>query len=244
MTSQDNEAHRRPEYEDEIDLFDLLKTLWKWRALVLGITAAGLLAAFAYTLIKPEKPVTHTAEAVVQIGKVADVLIESRGDILVYVRSDGFLAGLEDGPAIQTAFMDIQDDSTLALTISATSVDREAARQVVTTASERLIGRHGRLYRDAKAKLDEYRPKLEQLLEDSPRYLPLMWLDSYTYPTRQVSAVSSSRNPPEDNDTLGVAVTAIAALFLSIMLAFMTEAIRNRIREERERSSAPDPGST
>ena len=239
--------------DDEIDLFDLLKTLWRWKWFVIGITAGAFVAAFLFLTLQPEKPDTYTARADVQVGKIANVNIESVGDLAAYLQSDEFAGGTEALQDLQYEFNKFEDmqfpDSkntnfivsgeegfryTLMLTISFSSQDAERAESVVQTASQRLIARHAGLYRSAKERYEGFRLDPKEYLEDSPKYLPLLWLDSYTYPTRINRAVTVERDVPEDKTAVTLAVAALAGLILSIMLAFMIEAIRNRIKAERD----------
>ena len=93
--------------------------------------------------------------------------------------------------------------------------------------------RHDKTYTNALEKFEKFKPQLDKLLEDSARNLPFLWLDSYTYPTRIIKAVEVSKNEPADRTILTFALTTMAALFISIMLAFLIEGIRNRIEEEK-----------
>lgn len=239
--------------EDEIDLFDLLKTLWRWKWFVLGITAAAFLAALLFLTLQSEKPDTFTATADVQVGKIANVNIESVGDLSAYLQSDEFVGGNEALQDLVYKFNNFEGmqfpDSrntnfivsgeegfryTLMLTISFSDQDAEKAESIVQTAAQRLLARHEGLYRSAKERYEGFRLDPKEYPEDSPKYLPLLWLDSYTYPTRINRAVTVERDAPEYKRSITLTVAALAGLFLSIMLAFLIEAIRNRIKAERD----------
>ena len=248
----DQEKQVRYVDEDEIDLFDLLKTLWRWRWFVIGLTAAVGVAALAYVLLKPDPPVSYTAKADVQIGKIANINIESVGDLSAYLQSDAFVSGNEELEELRyefnnfesLQFPDSKDSNfivsgeegfryTIVVTLLYTGRDAEQAQDIVQTAADKIIDRHSRLYNSAIEEYRAARPELKEYLEDSPKYLPLLWLDSYTYPTRINRSATVARDVREDNSKILVTVATLAGLFLSIMLAFMIEAIRNRIREER-----------
>ncbi|MFP4619515.1 MAG: hypothetical protein ACLFMZ_11790, partial [Spirochaetaceae bacterium] len=89
------------------------------------------------------------------------------------------------------------------------------------------------LYNTGLENYENYRPQLKELQEESAQYLPWLWLDSYTYPTRVIKAASVNQNVPEDKTNIILSVSTLAALFLSVLLAFFIEAIRNRIEAER-----------
>jgi hypothetical protein len=224
--------------DDEVDLFELLKTLWRWKWFVIGITLLGGAAALLYASMQPEKPVTYKAAAKVQVGKVLNVNIESPGDVTAYLQSDRFTSRLpSEDASVEVDVERIHDDS-LIVTLSRTTPEAEPAEQTVRAAVETLVIRHRAIYEDAVAEYERFEPNPESFSEDFPGKLPLLWLDSYTYPTRVIRDTAvSAVPPPEDNAKMMVAVAAVASFFIAVLLAFFIDALRRRIREERSRQA-------
>lgn len=107
MTQVSNQQRPTPA-EDEIDLVDLIRLLWSWRWVILGLTLAGGLAAGTYGAVQPDE---YRAEALVsptqdvggsnQIGGMArmagidlDEGVATTDRALALMRSRTFLAAL------------------------------------------------------------------------------------------------------------------------------------------------------
>ena len=220
---------------DEIDLFELLKTLWQWKWFVVALTALGIILGFLYVGLKQ---VRYQAQAKVQVGKVLDVPIESAGDIDAYLQSDEFHSNLSDEGEIRFEIngkVEINENEyvtkTILITLSSTAGAPEGAKQRVGAAVDAVLSRHTSLYHEAMRQYKEYKPQLKKLPGELSEKLPLMWLESYTYPTKVINSPSVSQNSP---DKIAVPVAAVAALFLAILLVFLIDGLRTRIRDERK----------
>ena len=213
---------------------------------------SGLFIGFGYTLLQTNSPATYTAKVDIQIGKIANVNIESAGDIYAFLQSDAFIEGDERLRKIGISFNDFQNveypgsrkeqfqltnyeefQYTTVLTLSYVDQDAGKAKKLIQKALNKLQKRHDTTYAKASDKFKEFKRQLGKLQEDSVRNLPFLWLDSYTYPTRVIKAAEASKNVPPDRTSLILVLTTIAFFFISIMMAFLIEGIRNRISGEK-----------
>ena len=222
------EAHA----EDEVDLFELLKTLWRWKWFVLAVTVAGFAGSLLYTAGAEEE---YKASSTLQIGKVFGVPVESAGDIEAYLRSSEFTASLPQAGGFEYRIRTDEYESetilaTIQLQLTGRAAEAETAKQVVKTAAESLLSRHRALYEEA---LEEYKASGEKLasLPGGKEGLALLLLDSYTYTTRALEEPSVRR--VASNRTRFITVATVSALLLGVLLAFFIDALRTRIREER-----------
>ncbi|MDY6935054.1 MAG: hypothetical protein SVZ03_12640 [Spirochaetota bacterium] len=89
--------------DDEIQLYDIVMKIWKWRYLISVIVGISIIITLL-TVILSSKPKsnpemidvvselnTYTVDAKVKIGKIANVLIEQWSDIKLYLDSSFFI---------------------------------------------------------------------------------------------------------------------------------------------------------
>lgn len=230
---------------DDIEPYQLLKLLWNRRRFLLILTAAGLLGSLLFVLVRPEPQLTYTAKAELQIGKLGGVNLESPGDIAAYLQSDAFQRELPEGSELAISFRDLKKElypkkrergeiSTQILSLTLTAGSRQSAETALKTATERLLERHGSLYREALDELETARRELQPYREQDARLLPALWLESYTFRTQIISGPEVTANPPEENDAVQVAVTTFSALVIAIIAALLYEGVLNWRRQERE----------
>ena len=84
MEEKKKQSCQNDYYYEEIDLYDLLRKIWKWKYLILAIIIIFMLSTFLF--IK-STPATYTSESIIKIGKIANVLIEQIPDIQTYIES-------------------------------------------------------------------------------------------------------------------------------------------------------------
>lgn len=89
--------------QDEIDLFDLLESLWAHKIFIGLVALAFALAGWTYATYKPGKPDTYTAKAVLEVGSYVTsigqiVTFEPAGDLVQVInKTTGVKASLLRG---------------------------------------------------------------------------------------------------------------------------------------------------
>ena len=79
--------------KDEIDLYDLMMRIWKWKYLIFTVVVIFTLFSYIYIKLSPSSTIpdsadTYNISAAVKIGKIANVFLESIEDIKLYLTSD------------------------------------------------------------------------------------------------------------------------------------------------------------
>ena len=230
---------------DDIEPYDLLKTLWNRRCFLMILTAAGVLGALLFVLLRQEPTVTYNARAELQIGKLAGVNIETPGNIYAYLESDAFQKELPEESELKVTFRDLKKElypkrrergeiSTQILSLTLIAGSEKSAETGMETAVQKLKERHEALYDEALDELKKAKEELESFREQDARLLPAIWLDSYTYKTQVISGPGVNADKPEENDAVQVAVTTFSALVIAIIAALLYEGVLNWRRQERE----------
>lgn len=237
--------------DGEIDLFDLVKVVWRWRILISSLTLLGLLAGFGYAVIKSRTESGYIARVDVQIGKVANVSIESAGDTYAFLQSDQVTKDDDTLRKMKVAFNDFRNmkypqnreekfqlnkdtgaNYTTVVSLFLKGRDREKILKSLEAAANKLLERHARFYSDAEERLGKIKSQHENLSHEAFTFYPLLIIDSYTYPTRitrsaEVQPVSKKRYL-----VLIPALTAFFAFAAGFLLALLIEWARGQRKTE------------
>lgn len=199
MTQPNYPAQQQPApYDDEIDLFELIESLWQQKVLIIVMTAIVTLGGALFAWLKPLDPVTYQATGLVEIGVYVSrnggsQVFENPGDIALMV---GQQAGVAANQPTGT---------TKLLQFSSTQVEAEMAEFAVQQSIDIVLLRHAGLERI-------FDP--EQILR--------------TLPTVQVGAVQLSTIPPKDSRKLIVALAFVLGGMLGVFAALIRNAIKKR----------------
>ncbi len=210
--------NKRPDkFEDEIDLVDLFRKIWKWKWLTIGLTVVVTTATFLYIKSKPE---IYTAEAGFVIGKIAGISIDSIENLKLFLyenRSDKYKDCSEYIKITQyPKRLRLSDDSSVDLAIlyiSGTNGSSENAYKCTFEALNTTLKYHSRLYKDG---IEEMRrninsTKTKEILK--PEYV----LKSYNYPTRVVLKLEKPIVPDEKKYAIKIILVIFSTVFLGIV---------------------------
>jgi len=216
--------------DDTVDLREQVMKVWKWRWPILAVTALVTVISLVYMIHTAyrlrEKPATYEAQWVLEVGKFGSVPIAGPG----YVRLDLLKAFPALEVAANTSNWDINEiwyNTDVTITATAPTENRDKQHQKIDAYLDDLVVRHRRIYRDAKNKLN-------RIQELPPR--PQMLLSTYTFPTRIVSrpayplAEKKSKTIGAKKMAKKVAFALFAALFLSMLAAYLWEHAKNIFR--------------
>ena len=217
--------------DDElIDLREQVMKVWKWRWPILVISLVAPLLTFAYLSLqaaktKPKSPV-YEAQWVLQVGKFGSMPIAWPNN----VRLDLLKAFPSLEITANTSNWDINEiwyNTDVTITATAPTENRDKQHQKIDAYLDDLVVRHRRIYRDAKNKLNR--------IQELPSR-PQMLLSTYTFPTRIVSrpayplAEKKSKTIGAKKMAKKVAFALFAALFLSMLAAYLWEHAKNIFR--------------
>jgi len=223
------------EQQNGFDFIGILLSLWK-RKYSISVCVALCMAATA--LYYYTRPFVYSATALVKIGKVAHIKIESLPDIMIYVQSAA--AKNESSAQISVTVsrfnMSTPDDlyGTLLLDVSAVSSNTSDSRKALDAFLRGFIDRHKILFDDASVRMRKNNTSV--IAERGP----LLFIDSYTFSTRVEGAIteqairSGIRGAAQGKS--GILLYLFAAFILSLTFAssivvaynYMSSEIRKR----------------
>jgi len=226
---------------DEIDLFDLIKVIFRWKYLVLGVVLAGVIII---SFIFYKTPVLYLSTGTIKIGKIANTPIEKYEDLNLYLLSiknkDKKLADIVIDKKSSSPGLD-----TLVLSLSFSGTDFDETRKIIDETAGIIIQRHEKIYADSLSKLKNIYLKNE--IHVSPNYY--LMVNSYSYPTEMIGEVQVTQkksviklNVDEKNKTVPVPlkslikyfiISVIALTFCGIMAAFVLEYISSEIKKRK-----------
>lgn len=203
-----------PYQDDEIDLFELIGTLWHYRLIMILVPAIMAIATALYLFVQP---VTWTARTSIELGHIAGVIIE---------RPESIKARLTHSPLPGAATLSIDtpreyNNRIMILAISASSPERAAS--TLTTLQGDLVAYHRQVFEDAR-----------QQMQEAGEITPQQVISTYTYPTRRTVS-GEIRAVPEDRRILVKTVIAVmSGLFLAAMGVLMYDYIKTELQKRRE----------
>ncbi len=206
------------QYDDEIDLVELFRKIWKWKWLTIALVLIICILTFFYV---STKPVTYTIESNVRIGKIANVLVEDLADIKAYLETE---VNNKNDACLANSILknDIRENSkTNIIKISCTAGSPDIAFTCSNKAIKNLLDRHNLIYNKAIKKLNENISSIKTKAVIEPEYL----LDTYTFPSSLLSKPEIPKNPDDKKVFLKVAVAFFSSLFLGIFLSLFIDYI-------------------
>jgi Chain length determinant protein len=223
------------EQQNGFDSIGLLLSLWKRKFLIGACVIVCMAATAAYYY---SRPLVYSATALVKVGKVAHIKIESYPDIMIYVQSAAAKnkSDAQISVAVSRFNMSTPDDlyGTLLLDVSAVSSNVAFSRKELDAFLKGFIDRHKALFDDA---LSRMRKSNNSIIAERA---PLLFIDSYTFQTQMEGAVteqvirSGIRGAAQGKS--GILLYLFAAFILSMAFAssivvaynYMSSEIRKR----------------
>lgn len=217
---ENDERHAYNKYvEDEIDIIDLFRKIWKWKYITLSIIIITVSSVILYTIFKPD---IYTVSAEVRLGKIANTLVEQTIDTQNYLNNSAFLK--EDDKEECLSIMEISFKNNLIIQVSSDSP--EIAFSCAEKAVSNLIERHKNIYDNALHQINEN----ISLSKSKAVIDPVFFLETYTFPTYAISKPEYPIAPDKKTKRLKLMITVafIASLFTGIFLSFLIEYINGQ----------------
>lgn len=226
---------------DEIDLFDLIKVIYRWKYLVLGIVLTGIVIV---SIIFYKAPVSYSSTGTIKIGKIAGTPIEKYEDLNLYLLS---IKGKDK------KFADIVIDKkssspgldTLVLSLSSIGSEFDETHKIIDETAYIIIKRHEKIYSESFSKLKSI--YLNNVKNVGPNYYLIV--SSYSYPTEMIGEVETIQKKSviklsvdETNKTLPLPlkgllkyliISVIAFTFCGIMAAFVLDYILSEVKKRK-----------
>jgi hypothetical protein len=233
----DNGASRKEALDDMIDLYELVRIVWRGKFVICAIIAACILLVTAFFLLSP---VYYKSKVTLLVGKIGNVQLESITDIGIYI-DNSFVQGNKDNIAI-TAEKNIKSDTeqngTLIVDLTVASTQKELSRSWAEKISSQIIQRHNGFFDNAVKMRDRisYSGQSKEGSADSPVYL---MIDSYNFRTRILDPLQTTitrkflpdrrriQKQEVDEEFLVYLKFMIATVILSTVFAIMIWLVAN-----------------
>lgn len=243
--TENNQKNDQQVYNDEIDLFDLIKKIWKWKwftiALVVIITGAVFIN-------EKRKPDFYTAKAHIKIGQlagkeiegdneVAEFLIESlrkryqndktSREVLndVVASKGGFSATTGDGLSIKMS----RSNGIAVISVTSKEGEEKEGHRLLTALADKLVRYHGKIFKDAL-------PKIQRNIRSSENenlIHPVYRLSTYNFPTKVLGKILVPEKPDARKTKMKLAVAFMGAVFLGIFLSLFIDYLLAEIKQRR-----------
>jgi len=213
-------------YDDEIDLFELFRKIWKWKWLTASIILIICGATFSYIKYSPY---TYTSTAVIRVGKIAGLPIEQKTSLDNHLSSDG---NKVDKICIITSTITVlKTDAEAAALVEIKSISSspEHSIQCVEQTNKNFLLRHKIIYEKAIKKLNDNIASVKRLEIIRPEY----FLDTYTFPTSIIKYPEKPTAPDSKKLPVKMAVAFFASLFFGIFLSFFIDYILTHIKGKK-----------
>ncbi len=226
-----NSENMREYYEDEIDLIEIFKKIWKWKWFVILFTAAVTLLTFLYVSTRPD---TYTSEAVIKIGKIANVYLEGASQVELYISSNArgiyyeCMQNIEINQKRKVPLEKERKKKLPVLYLSGTSDSPELAYNCANEALDMLIKRHNELF---KKGIEEMRNNID-FTKSKEIITPQHILESYNYPTRIIEKPFLPEKPDSKKIVLKTIVAFLSSMMMSVFLIFFIDYILGIRKEE------------
>jgi hypothetical protein len=187
----DNNISRKENLDDMIDLYELVKIIWKGKFIISAIIAACILLTTAIFILSP---VYYKSKVTLLVGKIGNIQLESITDIGIYI-DNSFLKGNSDDINVlleKDLKSDTDQNGTLIVDLTVTSRQKDLARTWAEKISSQLIQRHNAFFDNAvkmRGKIS-YSGQNPEGKSDSPVYLVL---DSYNFRTRVLDSLQTTK---------------------------------------------------
>ncbi|MBN2038728.1 MAG: hypothetical protein JW864_01720 [Spirochaetes bacterium] len=218
MNEKQNRSDNNDLYTEEIDLYDILRKIWKWKFLTIAVIIIFMVATFLHVKSTPEM---YTSESIIKVGKIANVLIEQIPDIHSYIQSDICNTFSSCANTLNCSPISQINSNTDKVLITSKNNSPEKSFSCIQEAVKSLLKRHDIIYKNALKKINENISsiKTKEIID------PVYFLESYTAPTAIIKQPLMPVNPDSKKTAIKLAVAFFASLFIGIFLSFFLEYI-------------------
>lgn len=222
-----NQQKPKPEiydvYDDEIDLFELFRKIWKWKWLTFGLIIIICISTFFYLKVKPA---TYTIELNIRIGKIANVLLEETPEVMAFIQSKISQINFKCLSLIDTS---IKKTSENIINIKCTGNSSDACFQFLDNIINNFLKYHNSVYKKALKRINDNITSMKTKIIISPVYI----LDTYTFPTSLTTKLEKPSSPDSKKIPVKMAVAFFASLFLGIFLSFLVDYILTNMKKKK-----------
>ena len=245
--TENNQKNDQQVYNDEIDLFDLIKKIWKWKwftiALVVIITGAVFIN-------EKRKPDLYTAKANIKIGELAGKSLEGGDEVSQYLLDQirnhykgqkEILQEINETIPERGAFSIAFDDgvdyvlrynlswkNSIAI-FKVTTEDAKQSYELAESIAYKLIQYHDAIFKDAL-------PRIQQNIRSSENenlIHPVYRLSTYNFPTKVLGKIMVPEKPDARKTKMKLAVAFMGAVFLGIFLSLFIDYLLAEIKQRR-----------
>lgn len=170
----------------EIDVFEVFKIIYRWKLLIFGIIASGMLLVL---LLYYFSPVTYTSTGKIKIGKIANTPLEKLEDLNLYMLSANNDAGKTVSISINTQYSSLGLD-TVVYNITSTDSTYDTSRTVVEKTEKIILARYEKIFRES---MEKFR-KMNQNNEKIFQHFNASFHDTYTYPSEIIGQTVTAQN--------------------------------------------------
>jgi len=200
-------------YDDEIDLIELFKKIWKWKLFVIGLTLIVTIATFFYIKSKPE---TYTVSADIVIGRIADFSIENESSIKNYMKKLSSIDGNQ--LELDRIKFDFNSGANI-LTLSSKTVNALDSFKIINGIVNIILKRHEDLYDDAIIKIKKSLVSARNINVITPKYV----LRSYNFKSYLLKKAKIPEQADSKKLLLKTVVAFMASLFAGIFFVLFLD---------------------
>ncbi len=241
-------------YEDEIDLFDLMKKIWKWKWLIIVLIVVSVSVVFVRESTKPD---LYTAKAHIKIGKLAGKDIEEADEVAEYMldylgkkyllkkefneenseekkQAINKLYGIIPSKGQFTATL--IDNQKIILSrkngitiLSATTKNSRKSYEMISGICSSLLAYHEKIFSEGRKQLQ----KNIILSENENLIHPVYRLSTYNFPSKVLGKLGIPESPDGKKIKIKLAATFLGTMFIGIFLALFLNYFSEEIKKRR-----------
>ena len=204
--------NRNNEYDDEIDLIELFKKIWKWKWLIIGLTITVTIVTFFYVKSRPD---TYTVSANIVIGKIANFSIEDPLSVGNYIKRMSMRDNQSEFDEVKFDFNKKND----ILTVSSKTESGEDSFKIIDKTFSLILKRHDDLYNEAVLKINKSIVSSKNGGVIHPSYV----LRSYNFKSYILNKINKPEKADSKKMKLKIAVAFITSIFISVFVVFFLD---------------------
>jgi hypothetical protein len=186
----DNNPSRKENLDDMIDLYELVRIIWKGKLVIGAIIGACILLVTAVFLLSP---VYYKSKVTLLVGKIGNIQLESITDMGIFIDNSFVQENNEISISLEKNIKsDTEQSGTLIVDLTVSSGAKDLSRSWAEKISTQIIQRHNGFF-DNAVKMRErisYSGQSRESKTDSPVYL---LLDSYNFRTKILNPLQTTK---------------------------------------------------
>ena len=221
---------------DEINIVDLIKPVWKKKWIILGLSTLVVLAIFFYLKSKPD---VYSSQVIIRIGAILGQPIETGNNLktalvqqilktndkeLIAFEKEYFEQVLKLKPSVRSQKIKYQfdevkfKDSSAVIIITYRSKFEENVRKSLKRVVELVLDRHRKIYEDTRRKIKKNIQSVNMKVAVDPRY----FLSSSNYPTSVINNYKTEIVVEESRAVKKAILSFVLSLILfSLLFGFL-----------------------